>query len=87
MGCWARRRAATSQVGVAGDEISGGVLEYRTDAPPATHDHHEHPEPGEDLAPWKLAYADAMAGVHPRHPDDVAALYADAMMNLAPWQL
>jgi hypothetical protein len=54
-----------------------------------THDHHEHPEPGEDLAPGKLAYADAMAGVHPRHPDDldVAGLYADAMMNLAPWQL
>jgi hypothetical protein len=44
-----------------------------------THDHHEHPEPGEDLAPWKLAYADAMAGVHPRHPDDldVAGLYAE----------
>ena len=33
--------------------------------------------------------AHAMAGVHPRHPDDldVAGLYADAMMNLAPWQL
>ena len=30
-----------------------------------------------------------MAGVHARHPDDldVAALYADAMMNLTPWQL
>jgi hypothetical protein len=54
-----------------------------------THDHHDHPEPGEDFAPGKLAYADAMAGVHPRHPDDldVAALYADTMMNLAPWQL
>jgi hypothetical protein len=68
-----------SQVGVAGDEISSGVLVYRTDDPPVTHDHHEHPEPGEDFAPWKLAYADAMAGVHPRHPDDldVAGLYAE----------
>ena len=30
-----------------------------------------------------------MAGVHARHPDDldVAALYADAMMNLTPWEL
>ena len=37
----------------------------------------------------EAAYADAMAGVHARHPDDldVAALYADAMMNLTPWQL
>ena len=48
-----------------------------------THDRHEHPEPGEDFAPWRLAYAyayaDAMAGVHPRHPDDldVAGLYAE----------
>jgi hypothetical protein len=43
------------------------------------HDHHDHPEPGEDFAPWKLAYADAMAGVHPRHPDDLddAALYTE----------
>jgi hypothetical protein len=47
------------------------------------------PEPVEDFAPWKFAYADAMAGVQARHPDDldVAALYADAMMNLTPWQL
>ena len=39
--------------------------------------------------PGRPAYADAMAGVHARHPDDldVAALYADAMMNLTAWQL
>ena len=47
------------------------------------------PEPVADFMPWKEAYADAMAGVHARHPDDldVAALHADAMMNLTAWQL
>ncbi len=41
------------------------------------------------LAARSTAYADAMAAVHRRHPDDldVAALYADALMNLTPWQL
>ena len=46
-------------------------------------------EPPDDFAAWKTGYADAMEGVHARHPDDldVAALYADAMMNLTAWQL
>ena len=46
-------------------------------------------EPPDDFAAWKTGYADAMGGVHARHPDDldVAALYADAMMNLTAWQL
>ena len=46
-------------------------------------------EPPDDFAAWKTGYAHAMEGVHARHPDDldVAALYADAMMNLTAWQL
>lgn len=38
---------------------------------------------------WNRAYADAMAPVFAEFPEDpdVAALYADAMMNLTPWQL
>ncbi|KAL6857753.1 hypothetical protein ACO1O0_005195 [Amphichorda felina] len=38
---------------------------------------------------WNRNYADAMAKVYEAHPDDpdVATLYADAMMNLTPWQL
>ncbi|KEY73141.1 hypothetical protein S7711_04890 [Stachybotrys chartarum IBT 7711] len=38
---------------------------------------------------WNREYADAMASVFENFPDDldVAALYADAMMNLTPWQL
>ncbi|UNI13690.1 hypothetical protein JDV02_000412 [Purpureocillium takamizusanense] len=38
---------------------------------------------------WNAAYADAMSAVAARFPDDldVAALYADALMNLTPWNL
>ena len=38
---------------------------------------------------WNREYADAMALVFEKFPDnpDVATLYADAMMNLTPWQL
>ncbi len=45
--------------------------------------------PAEDCAVWNPPYADAMRAVHERAPDDadVAALYADALMNLTPWQL
>lgn len=47
------------------------------------------PVPEGDLTAWSTAYADAMAEVHRRHPEDldVAALYADALMNLTPWRL
>ncbi|MFJ9347652.1 tetratricopeptide repeat protein [Streptomyces sp. NPDC101237] len=38
---------------------------------------------------WNTAYADRMREVYALAPDDldVAALYADALMNLTPWQL
>lgn len=38
---------------------------------------------------WNAAYADRMRAVHRLAPDDadVAALYADALMSLTPWQL
>ncbi|MYW63401.1 hypothetical protein GTY65_04815 [Streptomyces sp. SID8379] len=43
----------------------------------------------DDCAVWNAAYADRMRDVHRLAPDDldVAALYADALMNLTPWQL
>ncbi|TPX16042.1 uncharacterized protein E0L32_000376 [Thyridium curvatum] len=43
----------------------------------------------ENFSVWNIAYADAMEKVYGDFPDDldVAALYADAMMNLAPWQM
>ncbi|MGX1273933.1 hypothetical protein [Streptomyces phaeoluteigriseus] len=45
--------------------------------------------PAEDCSVWNEPYAEAMAAVHALAPDDldVAALYADALMNLTPWQL
>lgn len=54
---------------------------------------HRYPRPEAPAKPdfsiWNRGYADAMAAVSARFPDDldVAALYADAMMNLTPWNL
>lgn len=43
----------------------------------------------EDFGPWNDAYADAMRRVYVAHPGDrdVAALFAEALMNRTPWQL
>jgi tetratricopeptide (TPR) repeat protein len=43
----------------------------------------------EDLSIWNEAYAEAMGKVYAEHGEDldVATLYADALMNLTPWQL
>ena len=45
--------------------------------------------PGGDYAAWNAGYADAMRVVYQAYPDDldVAALFADALMNLTPWAL
>ena len=44
-------------------------------------------EPGADRATLAQAYADAMSAVRTRFPDDenIAVLYADAVMNTSPW--
>ena len=46
-------------------------------------------EPSGDSAAWNAGYADAMRGVYRAFPDDleVAALFADALLNLTPWAL
>ncbi|KAI0902757.1 TPR domain protein [Ustulina deusta] len=43
----------------------------------------------EDLSIWNQGYADAMRAVYRQFSDDldVATLFADALMNLTPWQL
>ncbi|TGJ80924.1 hypothetical protein E0Z10_g7826 [Xylaria hypoxylon] len=48
---------------------------------------HEHAD--QDCSIWNQGYADAMGEVYSQFGDDldVAALYADALMNLTPWQL
>lgn len=45
------------------------------------------PDPKADGAKLNQAYADAMAKVYKRYPknDDVAALYAEAVMDTSPW--
>jgi len=53
---------------------------------------HAAPEPepaNETGAAWNAAYADAMRSVYKSFPADldVAALFADALMNLTPWAL
>jgi len=47
------------------------------------------PKPVDDLAVWTADYAEAMRAVYASHPDDldVAALYADALLNVTPWSL
>lgn len=43
----------------------------------------------EDCSVWNAPYADSMRTVYEHAPDDpdIATLYADALMNLTPWQL
>jgi tetratricopeptide (TPR) repeat protein len=43
----------------------------------------------EDCSVWNTPYADSMRAVYDLAPDDldVVTLYADALMNLTPWQL
>ncbi|HZF91612.1 hypothetical protein [Streptomyces sp.] len=45
--------------------------------------------PVEDCSVWNEPYAGSMRAAHELAPDDldVAALYADALMNLTPWRL
>ncbi|WP_405825326.1 hypothetical protein OG241_48230 [Streptomyces sp. NBC_01390] len=47
------------------------------------------PEAVEDCSVWNEPYAAGMRTVYELAPDDpdIAALYADALMNLTPWQL
>jgi tetratricopeptide (TPR) repeat protein len=46
-------------------------------------------EPAADLAAWDLGYAGAMREVYRAQPEDldIAALFAEALMQLAPWAL
>lgn len=43
----------------------------------------------EDFKSWNQSYADAMRNVYMQFPDDldIAALFADALMNVTPWGL
>lgn len=46
-------------------------------------------EPVDDMRPWNDAFATAMKRVFDAHPDDleVAAVYAEAILNQTPWKM
>ncbi|KAH8591501.1 TPR domain protein [Bisporella sp. PMI_857] len=55
----------------------------------ALHFRYQKESPVEDFSVWSKEYASAMQTVYAKFPDDldIAALYADALMNLTPWKL
>ena len=46
-------------------------------------------EPTADMAPWNDAFAEAMRAAHATHPEDleIAAVFAEALMNRTPWRM
>jgi tetratricopeptide (TPR) repeat protein len=70
-------------------ELSAGAPAVERDLIRAVTARYPAAEPAEDLSEWTAAYARAMGEVHRAHPDDldVAALYADALMNVTAWAL
>ncbi|KAL4980999.1 hypothetical protein BDW66DRAFT_123686 [Aspergillus desertorum] len=55
----------------------------------AVHFRYPQETPKQDCTAWNQGYADAMRAVYERFPQDldIAALYADSLMNLTPWEL
>jgi tetratricopeptide (TPR) repeat protein len=70
-------------------ELSPAAPQVERDLIRALTARYPEPEPAEDLTAWTHAYAGAMGEVYRAHPDDldVAALYADALMNVTAWSL
>src|SRR4051812_12769865 len=81
------RRAHQASVRAA--ELGRRATPVERDLSAALLDRYPSPEPGEDLDAATRAYADAMTRVHEAYPEDldVAALTADALMNLTAWAL
>jgi tetratricopeptide (TPR) repeat protein len=76
------RQAKANAAGVTGvEQAMIDALQCRYSQDPAVRDF--------DFSAWNQAYANAMASVYRAFPNDldVAALYADSLMNLTPWQL
>jgi tetratricopeptide (TPR) repeat protein len=70
-------------------ELSEAASEVERDLIGALTARYPGPEPADDLTASTAAYAEAMRAVYARHPDDldIAALSADALMNVTPWSL
>jgi tetratricopeptide (TPR) repeat protein len=70
-------------------ELGGAASQVERDLIGSLTARYPQPEPGDDLSVWTAAYARAMGGVYAAHSDDldVAALYADALLNVTAWSL
>jgi tetratricopeptide (TPR) repeat protein len=81
------RRAHEASVRAAELAAAASPLEQAVIA--ALAHRYRSPEPTDDFGRWNAGYADAMGEVYAAHGDDldVAALYADSLMNLTPWAL
>jgi tetratricopeptide (TPR) repeat protein len=70
-------------------ELAGAAPAVERDLTWALSSRYPRPEPDEDIADWPEAYAQAMREVAAAHPEDldVAALFADALLNVTAWSL
>ncbi len=79
----ARKAAERAQSAAA------NCTEVERDLADAILERYQSVSPREDLEAWNDAYADSMRRVYAKHKDDsdVAALFAEALMNRTPWAL
>ncbi len=82
-----REKAAYEAVAVARQHLDGATAVEKA-LIEALASRYAWPQP-EDRGPLDRAFAEAMEGVWASHPDDpdVGSLYAEALMNLHPWDL
>ena len=85
----ARAHAATRAAAAAAAENATPAEKALITALAARYPSATPPDPEADGQAWSTAYADAMRRAYREHPADldVAVLFADALMNLAPWAL
>ncbi|OEU99216.1 hypothetical protein AN217_16915 [Streptomyces qinglanensis] len=71
------------------ERLAGGATPVERALIGALRHRYPQPEPVPDPAVWNHRYAEAMRTVYAEHSEDldVSTLFADALMNLTPWQL
>ncbi len=81
--------SSAHQAACRAQELASGCTSVEQDLIGALQQRYPSDVPVEDMCPWNDAYAAAMRKVNARHADDddVAALFAEALMNRTPWAL
>jgi tetratricopeptide (TPR) repeat protein len=81
--------ARAHQSAARAEELAATASAVERDLSRALRSRYPAPEPAADLDAWTTAYARAMQTVYAAHPEDldVAALYADALLNVTAWSL